>query len=103
MISHYVHLIRELGTPDGYNTEMSEWLHIDFAKMGYCASNKVNTTKQMALYIQRLEVIEMHAAHLEETENSEDDNGLDADDDEEWDEWYEEEAEQDPEELCDAD
>ncbi|KAG8729734.1 hypothetical protein FRC10_003485, partial [Ceratobasidium sp. 414] len=104
MISHYVHLIRELGTPDGYNTETSERLHIDFAKMGYRASNKVNATKQMALYIQRLEAIEMHAAHLEETENSEDDNGLDADDDEEWDEWYEEEeAEQDPEELRDAD
>ncbi|CAE6522051.1 unnamed protein product [Rhizoctonia solani] len=52
MILHYVHLIRELGTPNGYNTETSERLHIDFAKPGYRASNKVNATKQMALYIQ---------------------------------------------------
>ncbi|KAG8728703.1 hypothetical protein FRC10_004637 [Ceratobasidium sp. 414] len=67
MISHYVHLIRELGTPDGYNTETSERLHINFTKMGYQVSNKVNAVKQMALYIQRLEAIEMHTAHLEET------------------------------------
>ncbi|KAH7312778.1 hypothetical protein B0J17DRAFT_585007 [Rhizoctonia solani] len=66
MISHYMHLIRELGTPDGYNTETSERLHIDFAKLGYRASNKVNATKQMALYIQRLEAIEMHATYLAE-------------------------------------
>ncbi|QRV82415.1 C2H2 zinc finger [Ceratobasidium sp. AG-Ba] len=35
MMQHYVYLIKMLGTPDGYNTEMSERLHIDFAKMGY--------------------------------------------------------------------
>ncbi|KAG8694994.1 hypothetical protein FRC08_008125 [Ceratobasidium sp. 394] len=104
MISHYVHLIRELGTPDGYNTETSEQLHIDFAKLGYRASNKVNATKQMAFYMQRMEAIEMHAAYLEETEGLADQDELDADDEAEWDEWYEEEeAEQDPEELRDAD
>ncbi|KAF8598354.1 hypothetical protein BDV93DRAFT_561399 [Ceratobasidium sp. AG-I] len=64
MIQHYTHLIRQLGTPDGYNTETPERLHIDFAKAGYRASNKVNATKQMALYIQRREAIAMHAAHL---------------------------------------
>ncbi|KAG9090752.1 hypothetical protein FS749_000314 [Ceratobasidium sp. UAMH 11750] len=104
MISHYVHLIRELGTPDGYNTETSERLHIDFAKLGYRASNKVNATKQMAFYMQRMEAIKMHAAYLEETEGLADQDELDADDEAEWDEWYkEEEAEQDPEELRDAD
>ncbi|KAH7335918.1 hypothetical protein B0J17DRAFT_695764 [Rhizoctonia solani] len=51
MISHYMHLICELGTPDKYNTETSERLHIDFAKLGYQVSNKVNMTKQMVLYI----------------------------------------------------
>ncbi|CAE7180458.1 unnamed protein product, partial [Rhizoctonia solani] len=70
MISHYMHLICELGTPDGYNTETSERLHIDFAKLGYRASNKVNATKQMALYIQRLEAIEMHGAYLEDLANT---------------------------------
>ncbi|QRV83905.1 plasma membrane ATPase 4 [Ceratobasidium sp. AG-Ba] len=117
MISHYSHIIRKLGTPDGYNTETSERLHIDFAKLGYRASNKVNATKQMALYIQRIEALAMHASYLDEqaridqqdirhretapelenavlefaeTENPDDD------DDEAWDEWYNaEEAEDD--------
>ncbi|KAG8735662.1 hypothetical protein FRC10_010291 [Ceratobasidium sp. 414] len=98
MISHYVRLIREFGTPDGYNTETSERLHIDFAKMGYRASNKVKA---------RVEAIEMHAAYLEETQGVPDDDeggadDRDADDRDEWDEWYEEEEEEDPEELRDA-
>ncbi|KAG8737493.1 hypothetical protein FRC10_008099 [Ceratobasidium sp. 414] len=116
MIQHYVHLIRELGTPDGYNTETSERLHIDVAKLGYRASNKVNYVKQMALYIQRMEAIAMHAAYLAErtqrlprSRPSEDDiqdeddiDDLDiGEEDEERDEWYEEE-EEDPEELQDA-
>ncbi|KAG9078818.1 hypothetical protein FRC06_008153, partial [Ceratobasidium sp. 370] len=64
MMQHYTHLIRQLGTPDGYNTETSERLHIDFAKSGYRASNRVNPLKQMALYLQRVEAIEMHLTHL---------------------------------------
>ncbi|KAG9123530.1 hypothetical protein FRC07_014823 [Ceratobasidium sp. 392] len=55
-----------LGTPDGYNTETSERLHIDFAKMGYKASNRVNAIKQMAMYIQRLEALAMHEEYLDE-------------------------------------
>ncbi|KAG8732259.1 hypothetical protein FRC11_014812 [Ceratobasidium sp. 423] len=98
MISHYVHLIRELGTPDGYNTETSERLHIDFAKMGYRASNKVNATKQMALYIQRLEAIAMHAAYLDEQQQL---GGIEDTEDEVeenwWDAWYNEEEEADQE------
>ncbi|KAG8712660.1 hypothetical protein FRC08_014238 [Ceratobasidium sp. 394] len=35
MIQHYVCFIKQLGTPDGYNTETSERLHINFARMGY--------------------------------------------------------------------
>ncbi|QRW01433.1 hypothetical protein RhiLY_00430 [Ceratobasidium sp. AG-Ba] len=117
MISHYTHLIRRLGTPDGYNTETSERLHIDFAKMGYRASNKVNATKQMAIYIQRLEAIAMHAAHLaavgslvrrqnpvellqelldsfdEDVDDEEEDEGEEDD----WEAWFYEED--DPEEL----
>ncbi|QRV89363.1 hypothetical protein RhiJN_17381 [Ceratobasidium sp. AG-Ba] len=116
MISHYTHLIRQLGTPDGYNTETSERLHIDFAKMGYRASNKVNATKQMAIYIQRLEAIAMHAAHLaavgspvrhrnpsqlvqelagvfdEEIDNEDEDEEED-----DWDAWFYED--EDPEEI----
>ncbi|KAG9089396.1 hypothetical protein FS749_001363 [Ceratobasidium sp. UAMH 11750] len=64
MMQHYTHLIRQLGTPDGFNTETSERLHIDFAKSGYRASNRVNPLKQMALYIQRLEAVDMHLTYL---------------------------------------
>ncbi|KAG8720868.1 hypothetical protein FRC08_017601 [Ceratobasidium sp. 394] len=64
MMQHYTHLIRQLGTPDGFNTEMSERLHIDFAKSGYRALNRVNPLKQMVLYIQRLKAIDMHLTYL---------------------------------------
>ncbi|KEP45881.1 hypothetical protein V565_233860, partial [Rhizoctonia solani 123E] len=100
MISHYTHLIRELGTPDGYNTETSERLHIDFAKMGYRASNKVNATKQMALYIQRLEAIAMHASYLEGKqeglEEGDPDEEVDPDDEEAefWDAWLDEDEDE---------
>ncbi|KAF8598292.1 hypothetical protein BDV93DRAFT_419655, partial [Ceratobasidium sp. AG-I] len=55
MLSHYSNAIRELGTTDGYNTEATERLHIDFVKEGWRASNKVNPTEQMARYLQRKE------------------------------------------------
>ncbi|KAG8735831.1 hypothetical protein FRC10_010101, partial [Ceratobasidium sp. 414] len=32
MLSHYVFMIQELGTPDGFNTELPEHLHIEYAK-----------------------------------------------------------------------
>ncbi|QRW13182.1 hypothetical protein RhiLY_12181 [Ceratobasidium sp. AG-Ba] len=98
-----------LGTPDGYNTETSERLHIDFAKLGYRPSNKVNATKQMALYIQRLEALAMHESYLEEqAEISEQEQNMQQrgqyeqqigpeswdtieDNEEDWDEWFDEE------------
>ncbi|KAF8531730.1 hypothetical protein JB92DRAFT_3086534 [Gautieria morchelliformis] len=42
IMEHYIALIQAKGTPDGFNTELSERLHIDFAKEGYQASNKKN-------------------------------------------------------------
>ncbi|KAG8791859.1 hypothetical protein FRC12_007948, partial [Ceratobasidium sp. 428] len=115
MIEHYTMLIRMLGTPDGYNTETSERLHIDFAKLGYRASNRVNATKQMALYIQRMEAIQLHDEHLADTKGDRRPRALDLanlgelaegealDEEEEWDEWQEEDdEEEDPDELHDA-
>ncbi|QRV72348.1 plasma membrane ATPase 4 [Ceratobasidium sp. AG-Ba] len=104
MIEHYTHLIKMLGTPDGYNTETSERLHIDFAKMGYRASNKVNATKQMVMYIQRMEALAMHEEHLADLENGYKDDEVDEQeegDDGFWDEWFEEE-EVEPDEVVDA-
>ncbi|KAJ1299554.1 hypothetical protein OPQ81_007348 [Rhizoctonia solani] len=119
MISHYMHLIWELGTPNGYNTKTSEQLHIDFAKLGYRASNKVNATKQMALYIQQVEVIEMHGTYLSELEKtrhsgdpgsgpepsrpevemlSEHNEDYVYEEEDEWDAWFEDEDEDEGEE-----
>jgi hypothetical protein len=42
-IKHYLESIRAKGTCDGFNTEISERLHIDLAKSGYRASNKRNS------------------------------------------------------------
>lgn len=47
MLSHYAHSIRELGTPDGFNSESPEHLHIHYAKKPYRASNKVKPKPQM--------------------------------------------------------
>ena len=56
-ISHYVNCIRALGSPDGYNTESPERLHINFAKEAYRASNKRDYMEQMALWLQRHEAM----------------------------------------------
>jgi len=63
-IQHYINAIRALGSADGYNTEFSERLHIDYAKEGYRASNKWDYVEQMALWLQRQEAIDSHSAYL---------------------------------------
>ncbi|KAG9088471.1 hypothetical protein FRC06_002015, partial [Ceratobasidium sp. 370] len=67
MLSHYVHFIHELGTPDGYNTEVPERLHIDYVKVPWRASNHVNPTEQMATYLQRMEAWAFLRAYLHDT------------------------------------
>ncbi|QRV93925.1 hypothetical protein RhiJN_21943 [Ceratobasidium sp. AG-Ba] len=64
-LSHYVEMIRWLGTPDGYSTELSEHLHIEFAKVPWRASNKVRPLPQMLTYIQRQEAIRIHRTYLD--------------------------------------
>ncbi|KAF8601012.1 hypothetical protein BDV93DRAFT_446595, partial [Ceratobasidium sp. AG-I] len=64
MLSHYVHSIRQLGTPDGYNTEAPEHLHIEYAKVPWRASNKVKPLPQMVKFVQRQEAIRIHRAYL---------------------------------------
>ncbi|KAF8602959.1 hypothetical protein BDV93DRAFT_398866, partial [Ceratobasidium sp. AG-I] len=65
MLRHYVHMIRQLGTPDGYNTEAPEHLHIEYAKVPWRASNKVKPLPQMVKYIQRQEAIRVHRAYMD--------------------------------------
>ncbi|KAF9553806.1 hypothetical protein CPC08DRAFT_786360, partial [Agrocybe pediades] len=64
-IQHYVECIRALGSPDGYNTEFPERLHIDFAKNAYHASNKRDYTEQMAIWLQRQEAVILRRSYLE--------------------------------------
>ncbi|KAF8954047.1 hypothetical protein BDZ97DRAFT_1742679 [Flammula alnicola] len=64
-IQHYLDSIMALGSPDGYNTEFPERLHIDFAKNAYRASNKRDYTEQMTLWLQRQEAILLRCAYLE--------------------------------------
>lgn len=56
-MQHYLAMIKSHGALDGYNTETSERLHIDFAKHAYRASNKRDYVKQMAMWLQRQEAV----------------------------------------------
>ncbi|KAH9024104.1 hypothetical protein EDB85DRAFT_1813127, partial [Lactarius pseudohatsudake] len=40
---------------DNYNTEPSEWLHIDFTKNTYCATNFKDKYKQMTTWLEQQE------------------------------------------------
>ncbi len=56
-MQHYVDMIRSRGSADGYNTELPERLHIDFAKNAYRASNRRDFFKQMTKWLTRQEGI----------------------------------------------
>ncbi|KAG8723518.1 hypothetical protein FRC09_003009 [Ceratobasidium sp. 395] len=71
---HYTYHVTEHGTPDGFNTELPERLHIRDAKVGYRASNKKEVIAQMATHIQRMEAIAKHRAHLKHKANPEADD-----------------------------
>ncbi|KAG9042455.1 hypothetical protein FS837_010842 [Tulasnella sp. UAMH 9824] len=62
---HFTHEIHLHGTPDGYNAETPERLHIDLAKTGYCASNKRNYMSQMTKFMQRREAIAIRREYME--------------------------------------
>jgi hypothetical protein len=64
-LSHYVQSISLYGTTDGFNTELPERLHIDFAKEAYRASNKRDYEEQMALWLQRQEAVFLCSSYLE--------------------------------------
>ncbi|KDN35600.1 hypothetical protein RSAG8_11462, partial [Rhizoctonia solani AG-8 WAC10335] len=91
MLQHYTHIIRMLGTPDGYNTEAPERLHIDLNNIaGFRASNKVDDTElqQMAKYVERMDALAIHRSLLNyldrpaEEDDCDSDDGSDAESDE---------------------
>lgn len=63
-IKHYLDSIRELGSAAGFNTEATERLHIDLAKLGYRASNKKGYIKQMTVWLQRREAVQHFNLYL---------------------------------------
>ena len=64
-IKHYIDVICSHGTADGFNTEGSECLHIDLAKMGYQAGNKKQYIKQMTTCLWRQEAIQQFCVYLQ--------------------------------------
>ncbi|KAG1869961.1 hypothetical protein F4604DRAFT_1881323 [Suillus subluteus] len=77
-LTHYVQSIMLLGTADGFNTELPERLHIDFAKEAYHATNKRDYEEQMTLWLQHQE-----AVFLRHAEPRSFDPGFDSDSDSE--------------------
>lgn len=83
---HYVESIRLLGTADGYNSEGSERLHIDFAKVGYRASNRKQYISQMTVWLNCQESVHRfeqylrwlgvyHGDELDDSDEDEDSSG----------------------------
>ena len=61
---HYLDSICSLGSADRYNSESPKWLHIDYAKEAYCASNGVDFVPQIMKWLQHQEAVNRHLAYL---------------------------------------
>ncbi|KAJ7347927.1 hypothetical protein DFH08DRAFT_914410 [Mycena albidolilacea] len=59
-ISHYPLHVQLFGTFNNYNTEHTEWLHINFTKDAYHATNQKDEYLQMTLWLERKEKILCH-------------------------------------------
>ncbi|KAG8728883.1 hypothetical protein FRC10_004490 [Ceratobasidium sp. 414] len=64
-VSHWPPSICQLGTPDGYNSEAPEHLHIEYAKEPWHRLNSVDPLPQMIKFIQQQEAVQIHQAHLD--------------------------------------
>ncbi|KAG2357128.1 hypothetical protein BDR07DRAFT_1531376 [Suillus spraguei] len=64
-LMYYIQSITLFGAADGFNTELPERLHIDFAKDTYHASNKWDYEEQMVLWLQCQEAVFLQGAYLD--------------------------------------
>ncbi|KAK7029714.1 hypothetical protein R3P38DRAFT_3314401 [Favolaschia claudopus] len=64
-LRHYTDSFRSRGTGDSYNTEHTERLHIDYAKVGYKATNRKAYIRQMTIWLRRQESIHKFSAYLQ--------------------------------------
>ncbi len=89
---HYTSMIHSHGSAGGYNTEASERLHINYAKIAYNASNKKGYMKQMTVWMRRHKAVEKFQRFLQyaineytepeaEEEMEEEENNVDIDGD----------------------
>ena len=62
---HQFHKDKEALWTTTYNTEQSEWLHIDFTKKAYHASNFKDKSKQMTTWLECQEAIHQHVAFID--------------------------------------
>ena len=62
---HYFAAVQSRGSLDGYNSESPEWLHIDYAKEAYRASNKREYVQQMTVWLGRQEAVARFRAYLD--------------------------------------
>lgn len=61
---HYIPSIINYGTCDGFSTEISERLHIEYAKFAYRASNRKAYIKQMVVWLTRQEKVSCLDAYM---------------------------------------
>ena len=59
-LTHYTTSIQLLGTTDNYNTEQTEWLHIDMTKDAYDVTNHKDEYSQMTTWQERHEKVQVH-------------------------------------------
>lgn len=64
-LEHYMHLIQSKGSPDGFNSEAPERLHIEFAKKAYRATNKQEFVIQMVRWLRRRDGMSKQRAYVE--------------------------------------
>ncbi|KAJ7254742.1 hypothetical protein C8J57DRAFT_1437178 [Mycena rebaudengoi] len=64
-LKHYSDSIRSRGTADGFNTENTERLHIDLAKIGYAATNKKAYTSQMTVWLRRHQALRKFGFYIQ--------------------------------------
>lgn len=62
---HYVEAILRKGSLDGYNTELPERLHIEYAKDAYRAGNRRDYIAHMTTWLQRQEAVDTRSRYLE--------------------------------------
>ncbi len=63
-LREYRRCIQLFGTPDNFNTEYTERLHIDFAKDAYAASNHKDEYPQMTMWLLRKEKVNQHDKYI---------------------------------------